>query len=96
VAAFNATRGRRLWFAGTLSATVPVTAADGVVYVNEGSDVAMLDSSNGTIINISNELTPPSGSTFSGSVVRADRRLYICSVATSTGVATLRAYQPER
>jgi outer membrane protein assembly factor BamB len=89
VAAFDATTGRRLWTAGN-SATVPLTAADGVVYVNEGSDLEMLNTSNGKPIN---GLLSPSGS-FVGSVVLAEGRIYVCTVETSTGVATLRAYQP--
>jgi outer membrane protein assembly factor BamB len=92
-AAFNATTGRLLWRNGDERATVPLTAADGVVYVDEGSDVDTLDSSNGTFIKT---LFPPSGSTFSGSVVPAEGRVYVCIVASSTGVATLAAYQPDR
>ncbi len=91
-AAFNATTGRRLWFDGGPGATVPLTAADGVVYVNEGSAVEMLNSSNGALINT---LFSPSGSPFTGSVVLAAGRVYVCTVATSTLVATLRAYQPK-
>ncbi len=101
-AAFNATTGRLLWRNGDERATVnpfpgggpvPLTAADGVVYVDEGSDVDALDSSNGTFIKT---LFPPSGSSFSGSVVPAEGRVYVCIVASSTGVATLAAYQPDR
>ena len=91
VAAFNATTGRRLWFDLGPGATVPLTAADGVVYVNQGSDVELLNTSNGKLITT---LLPPSGSTFSGSVVLAEGRIYVCTVDTSTGAATLRAYRP--
>lgn len=92
VAAFNATTGKRVWFDGGYSATVPLTAAGGVVYVNEGSDIAMIKSGNGAFINYR---FAPLGSTFAGSMVPAARRVYVCTVAASTGVATLRAYQPE-
>lgn len=91
-AAFNATTGRLLWRNGDELAMVPLTAADGVVYVDDGSDVDTLDSSNGAFIKT---LFPPPGSTFSGSVVPADGRVYACTVNGSTGVATLTAYQPQ-
>ncbi len=91
-AAFNATTGRRLWLFRDATANAPVTAADGVVFIDEGSDVGMLDSGNGTFIG---DLFPPPGSTFNGSVVLAEGRVYVCTVAMSNGVATLRAYQPE-
>lgn len=90
-AAFDATTGRSLWFFRDATANAPVTVADGVVYVDEGPVVDMLDSVNGTFIG---ELFAPAGSAFNGSVVPAEGRVYVCTIASRTGVATLRAYRP--
>jgi outer membrane protein assembly factor BamB len=90
-AAFDAATGRRLWFDHGSGATVPLTAADGVVYFNGGYFIAMLNSSNGASIS---DLFSPDGSTFVGSVVPAEGRVYVCTQST-TGVFTLRAYKPK-
>lgn len=90
-AAFNASTGRRLWLFRDATANAALTVADGVVYIDDGSDLTMLDTSNGAFVDV---LLPPGGSKFNGSVVPAEGRLYVCTIATRTGAATLRAYQP--
>jgi outer membrane protein assembly factor BamB len=91
-AAFNATTGHRVWFDPGFRATAPLTASDGVVFLNGGYFIAILNSSTGATIT---DLFSPGASNYAGSVVPAEGRLYVCTVEPSTGVPTLLAYQPK-
>ena len=90
-AAFNATTGHRIWFDAGFGATASLTATDGLVFLNGGYFIAILNSSTGATIT---DLFSPGVSNYTGSVVPTEGRLYVCTVDPSTGAATLLAYQP--
>ena len=87
----HATTGHRLWFDAGFQATEPLTASDGLVFLNGGYFIAILNSSTGATIT---DLFSPGGSNFTGSVVPAEGRLYVCTLNPSTFARTLVAYQP--
>ena len=89
-AAFNATNGTLVWNNPTYSGSSPAVA-NGVVYVDAGSQIFMLNSSTGAVLGV---LTPSSGTQFAGAVIPVDGHVYVCTVNQSTGVASLHAYQP--
>jgi outer membrane protein assembly factor BamB len=90
-AAFNATTGHRIWFDAGFAATAPLTASNGLVFLNGGYFIAILNSSTGATIT---DLFSPGASIYAGSVVPAEGRLYVCTEDPSTFVPTLLAYQP--
>lgn len=90
-AAFDATTGHRIWFDAGFAATAPLTATDGLLFLNGGYFIAVLNSSTGATIA---DLFSPGVSNYVGSVVPAAGRLYVCAVDPNTGVSTLIAYQP--
>jgi outer membrane protein assembly factor BamB len=90
-AAFDATTGHRVWFDAGFGAIAPLTASNGLVFLNGGYFIAILNSSTGATIT---DLFSPGVSDYTGSVVPAEGRLYVCTLDPSTGARTLLAYQP--
>ncbi len=91
-AAFKATTGHRVWFDAGFGATAPLTASAGLVFLNGGYFIAILNSSTGATIT---DLFSPNESNYAGSVIPAEGRLYVCTVDPSSGVSTLLAYEPQ-
>jgi outer membrane protein assembly factor BamB len=90
-AAFNATNGSLVWSNPTYSGG-STAVANGVVYVDAGTQIFMLNSSTGAHLG-SISLPPSSNAGFDGAVIPVDGRVYVCSVG-STGVVSLHAYEP--
>jgi outer membrane protein assembly factor BamB len=90
-AAFNATNGSLVWSNPTYSGG-STAVANGVVYVEAGTQIFMLNSSTGAHLG-SISLPPSSDASFLGAVIPVDGRVYVCSVG-STGVVSLHAYEP--
>jgi len=88
--AFKATNGKMLW-SYAYSLTVAPTLANGVVYVNDSSDLAMVNSATGTQVG---QILAPTGAGFTGSVVVVNGYVYVCAIDGSTGAVALEAYRP--
>ena len=89
-AAFNATNGSLVWSNPTYSGG-STAVANGVVYVDAGTQIFMLNSSTGALLGT---ISLPPSSGFDGAVIPVDGRVYVCSVNETTGAISLHAYEP--
>jgi len=91
-AAFNATNGSLVWSNPTYSGG-STAVANGVVYVDAGTQIFMLNSSTGAHLG-SISLPPSSDASFDGAVIPVDGRVYVCSENDTTDAISLHAYVP--
>lgn len=90
LAAFNATTGKLVWL-NTKALNGSLTAANGVVYVDEGSSLVMLNSSTGAQLGMRQ---PPSGFQFDGGAIPVDGHIYIAAADSTNYSFQLIAYEP--
>jgi outer membrane protein assembly factor BamB len=76
LAAFNATTGKLLWRNTKVVNSGSYTAANGVVYLDEGSSLVMLNSSTGAQLGTRQ---PPSGFQFDGDAIPVDGHIYLAA-----------------
>ena len=91
-AAYNATNGSLVWSNPTYSGGSPAVA-NGVVYVDAGSHIFMLNSSTGALLGTIS-LPSSSDASFLGAVIPVDGRVYVCSENDTTYAISLHAYEP--
>jgi outer membrane protein assembly factor BamB len=95
IAAFDATTGTRAWRTALAAETSPAdaspTIANGVVYVNNGSSVAMLKLGTGAPLGV---ISLPRSVTVEGAVIPVDGRVYFCAYNSTSAENVLDAYKP--